>query len=239
MSAVVQLLDWDSRFFGFGVARLLCENPTKAEIQTALTECRTVGARLIYWHARCHDDDATQSAQQHGAWLADRKVTFVVPICSAGAIPADVDIVPTTTFTPQLESLAWQSGEYSRFALDKRLPADAFRQLYSQWLRNSLSGAIARVVLTLRDDTGNELGLLTLGEKNSRADIGLLAVDEQARGQRIGKRLVAEAHRIAASAGHTKLQVVTQRDNVLACDFYESCGFAVSDEEYIYHLWLE
>lgn len=239
MSAIVQLLDWDSRFFGFGVARLLCKNPTNAEIQTALTECRTTSVRLIYWHARCQDAVAIQSAQQHGAWLADRKVTFAVPICSGGDIPVDVDIVPTTTFTPQLESLAWQSGEYSRFALDKRLPADAFRQLYSQWLRNSLSGAIARVVLTLYGDTGNELGLLTLGEKNGRADIGLLAVDQYARGQRIGKRLIAEAHRLAASMGYTELQVVTQRDNVLACGFYENCGFAIVDEEYIYHLWLE
>ncbi|GAB3874428.1 hypothetical protein GCM10028824_27660 [Hymenobacter segetis] len=239
MSAVVQFLDWDSRFFGFGVARILCDTPTADEVRTALDQCRTAGARLVYWHAPYHDLAAHQLAEQHKAWLADRKVTFAMALGPVEAAPVDAAIVPTTTLTPQLESLAWQSGEYSRFALDKRLPADAFRQLYSQWLRNSLNGAIARVVLTLPDHTGKELGLLTLGEKNGRADIGLLAVDAQARGQRVGKRLVAEARRWAIGAGYTELQVVTQRDNAPACGFYESCGFAISYEEHIYHLWLE
>jgi dTDP-4-amino-4,6-dideoxy-D-galactose acyltransferase len=239
VSAVAQLLDWDSRFFGFGVARILCETPTPDEVRTALDQCRTTGTRLIYWHAPYQDLAAHQLAEQHNAWLADRKVTFVMALGPVATAPVDAGIVPATMLTPRLESLAWQSGEYSRFALDKRLPADAFRQLYSQWLRNSLNGNIARAVFTLPDTTGQELGLLTLGEKNGRADIGLLAVDKQARGQRVGKRLVAEARRWAVGAGYAELQVVTQRDNAPACGFYESCGFAISHEEHIYHLWLE
>ncbi|GAB3852554.1 hypothetical protein GCM10028822_20410 [Hymenobacter terrigena] len=239
MSAVVQLLDWDSRFFGFGVARILCETPTADEVRTALAMCRAAGTRLVYWHVPYHDLAAHQLAEQHNAWLADRKVTFAMVLGAVEAAPLDADIVPITVLTPQLESLAWQSGEYSRFALDKRLPADAFRKLYSQWLRNSLNGNIARAVFTLTNTAGKELGLLTLGEKNGRADIGLLAVDEQARGQRVGKRLVAEARRWAIGAGYTELQVVTQRANVVACDFYESCGFAIGHEEHLYHLWLD
>ena len=239
MSATVQLLAWDSQFFGFGVARLTGEGLTSAQAAAALAECRAAGARLVYWHARPADAATNQAARQHGAWLADRKVTFAMPLPPHQATtPADADIVATTTGTPQLEALAWQAGAYSRFALDPRLPANAFRHLYSEWLRNSLNGTIAQAVLTLPDATGHALGLLTLGEKNGRADIGLLAVDAPARGQRVGRRLVAEAGRRAAGAGFAGLQVVTQRANAVACRFYESCGFALAQEEYIYHLWL-
>lgn len=235
----MQLLAWDSRFFGFGVARLTSEAPTAAEVAAALAECRAAGVRMVYWHTRPHDPAANQAAQQHGAWLADRKVTFAQPLPPhLAAAPPDAGIITTTTATPQLESLAWQSGAYSRFARDPRLPAGAFRELYSRWLRNSLSGNIAQAVLALPDAAGHELGLLTLGEKNGRADIGLLAVDAPARGQHVGQRLVAEAGRRAAGAGFAGLQVVTQRDNEPAYRFYERCGFALEHEEYIYHLWL-
>jgi dTDP-4-amino-4,6-dideoxy-D-galactose acyltransferase len=239
MGATVQLLAWDSQLFGFGVARLTGEGLTAAEAAAALAECRAAGVRLVYWPTRPTDAATNRAAQQHGAWLADRKVTFAMPLPShLAAAPADAGIVATTNHTPQLESLAWQSGAYSRFARDPRLPVAAFRQLYTQWLRNSLNGTIAQVVLTLPDAAGHELGLLTLGEKNGWADIGLLAVDEPVRGQRVGQRLVAEARRRAAGAGVAGLQVVTQRDNARACRFYESCGFALAHEEYIYHLWL-
>jgi dTDP-4-amino-4,6-dideoxy-D-galactose acyltransferase len=239
VSAAVQLLAWDSQFFGFGVARLTGAAPTAPEVAAALAECRAAGVRLLYWHTRPDDPTANEAARQHGAWLADRKVTFVMPLPPhLAAALADTGIIAPTIFTPQLESLAWQSGAYSRFARDPRLPVGAFRQLYSEWLRNSLSGELAQVVLALPDATGHALGLLTLGEKNGRADIGLLAVDEPVRGQRVGQRLVAEAQRRAAGAGLAELQVVTQRDNEPACRFYERCGFALAHEEYIYHLWL-
>jgi len=184
--------------------------------------------------------DATEvgiALRQAGAWLADRKVTFVMPL-PVMAPPPTPAIGLTTTYTPQLESLAWQSGEYSRFRLDPQLAPSVFRQLYSQWLRNSLAGSIARQVLVWRDATGQELGLLTMGEKNGRAEIGLLAVDAAARGQRVGQQLVAAAVAQAVAWGHTELQVVTQRDNEQACQFYEKCGFHFAQEEHIYHLWL-
>ncbi|RZK29158.1 MAG: GNAT family N-acetyltransferase [Hymenobacter sp.] len=143
-----------------------------------------------------------------------------------------------TAYTSELESLAWQSGEYSRFRLDPHFETAVFQQLYSQWLRNSLAGIIAQQVLVWRDTDRQELGLLTLGEKNHRADIGLLAVDTNARGQRIGQQLVGAARVWAVSQGYAELQVVTQGDNEPACAFYTKCGFRPVHTEHIYHLWL-
>jgi len=238
-SALLQPLPWDSNFLGFPVGRLVLTEQPEAAITAALADARQADYRLLYLVADPADTVAARVAQAAGAWLADRKVTFVMPLLpSRAGQPVAAAIGTAVDFSPQLEGLAWQSGEYSRFKLDAHFSPDVFRGLYSQWLRNSLSGAIARRVLVWQAPDGQELGLLTLGEKNGRADIGLLAVDAAARGQHVGRHLVAAAQAQASDWGYSELQVVTQGDNGPACRFYEKCGFELTHEEHIYHLWL-
>jgi len=233
----LQPLSWDSDFLGFPVARLLTNGLSAPQIDLALADARRAGFRLLYVVANPADAVAAATLRQAGAQLVDRKLTFAMPVSGSPAAPA-APISPTTEYSPQLESLAWQSGEYSRFRLDPHFDPAVFQKMYSTWLRNSLNGSIARQVLVWRAADGRELGLLTLGEKGGCADIGLLAVDATARGQRVGQGLVAAAVAQAAAWGFSKLQVVTQGDNEPACRFYEKCGFQISQEEHVYHYWL-
>ena len=236
----LQPLAWDSDYLGFGVARLEAESLAPDELARLLAEARAAGLRLLYLVAAPADARSNASARAAGAWLADRKVTFALPVAPAEQAEAVAPAIqPTTTWTPQLESLALQSGEYSRFRLDAHFAPSVFTGLYQRWLRNSLSHEIAREVLVFAaEPTGPARGLLTLGLKNGRADIGLLAVDAGARGQRIGQQLVAAARQRTAAWDLAELQVVTQLDNEPACGFYRRCGFREWQVEHIYHLWL-
>jgi dTDP-4-amino-4,6-dideoxy-D-galactose acyltransferase len=233
-------LAWDSDFLGYGVARLTANNLTTTHLRMQIAAAHTTSIRLIYLVANPTDDISNDTARQAGAWLADRKVTFVMPLTATTPQPLSSAIVATTTWTPQLESLALQSGEYSRFRLDVRFNPSIYTRLYQQWLRNSLSHELAREVLVFKNSVDNSqaAGLLTLGEKQGRADIGLLAVDIRERGQHIGQRLIAAAQQQASSWGFAELQVVTQLDNLPACSFYKHCGFTPQQVEHIYHLWL-
>lgn len=239
-SPTLQPLPWDSDFLGLPVARLLATGLTPAALVAALEAARQSGVRLLYLIAAPDDDGAAAVAHRAGAWLADRKVTFAMPLpaLTGSGVPTK-SISLTTNYTPQLESLAWQSAEYSRFRLDPRFDAAVYKRMYSLWLRNSLAGVLARQVLVWHNGEGQELGLLTLGEKNGRANIGLLAVDSTARGQRVGQQLIAAAVAQATAWGHTELQVVTQRANEPAYSFYQKCGFKPVHEEHIYHLWFD
>jgi dTDP-4-amino-4,6-dideoxy-D-galactose acyltransferase len=234
----MQPLPWDSKFLGYSVARLTTTALMPEEIDTALVYARQAGIKLLYVVADPEAKYINTILQQYGAWLADRKTTFVMPLHDAAVTAWAPSIQSTTVYTPQLESLAWQSGEYSRFRLDPHFDDDIFRRLYSQWLHNSLDGSIAQQVLVWRSTEGQQLGLMTLGEKDQSADIGLLAVDSTARGQRIGHKLVAAAQSWAVSEGYDSLYVVTQRDNLSACSFYIKCGFTPVHIENIYHLWF-
>jgi len=82
---------------------------------------------------------------------------------------------------------------------------------------------MAEEVLVLAE-SGTELGLVSLEEKNGRGDIRLLAVDATARGRSIGTTLVVVATAFT-NRGLQHGQLVTQRRNISACRLYKKCGF--------------
>ena len=245
----VQPLAWDTKFLGFPVARLAARHLLAAELLALVEQQRAAGTRLLYLLADPADAETAAAVRRAGARLLDRRVTFGQEIgpplaastdqpAAASARSAAVRVAAATVFTPGLEALAWQSGEFSRFRLDERFAPHVFHDLYSQWLRASLAGELARVVFAAGRPNGEEAGLLTLGEEAGTASIGLLAVAAAVRGRGVGRQLVAAARQQAQAWGCTRLTVVTQRDNGPACGFYAACGFVPVREEHVYHLWL-
>ncbi|GAA3951436.1 GNAT family N-acetyltransferase [Hymenobacter algoricola] len=239
MKQALERLSWDSDFLGYPVARIQPAATDEGTVQALVSEARAHGYRLLYWSTDPTDAQAAATAQYLGARLADQKVTFAMAVPAASSyLPAGVE--PTTELTPKLESLARQAGHQSRYQTDPNFAPDVYEHLYDLWIANSVQGTLAREVLVFRAEPGaEEAGLITLGIKKGRVDIGLLAVDEQVRGQTIGAKLVEAARQRTRAWGYDTLQVVTQLTNVGACRFYERCGFTINQLEYIYHVWLE
>jgi ribosomal protein S18 acetylase RimI-like enzyme len=100
---------------------------------------------------------------------------------------------------------------YKSFALHDGLVAGvaAAPQLLRSW---------RRVVETLRYP-GNE------GEDLPAAEILAVAVDAEAGGQGVGRRVVDAATTLLAARGTTEVKVVTGSDNVAALKLYARCGF--------------
>jgi dTDP-4-amino-4,6-dideoxy-D-galactose acyltransferase len=238
MRPALEPLGWDTDFLGFPVGRLQPAATDEATVRALVADARRHGYRLLYWSVPPDDAPAADAAQRLGALLVDQKVTFAMPVTSSDAqLPAGVG--PTCVLTPKLKSMAQQAGHQSRYQTDPNFAPDVFARLYQLWITNSVAGQLAREVLVFRPHPGaEEAGLITLGVKKERVDIGLLAVDEQVRGQAIGTRLIDAAKQRTRSWGYDTLQVVTQLTNVGACRFYERCGFATDQVEHIYHLWL-
>lgn len=239
MSPLLEPLPWDSAFLGFAVARLTVPAGLPApEAEAALREAVRAGYRLL-----CVEvgpaSGLDELLRRAGARLVDRRATFGGSLATLPAsFGSDADIHATTTLTPQLEALAWQSGEYSRFRLDPNFAPAFFERLYSHWMRHSLSGGLAWQVLVLGNPAGPVRGMLTLGERNGQAEIGLLAVDRPARGQGGGQRLLAAALASARQRGYNAIGVRTQLANAPACRLYAAAGFVLLAEQHVYHLWL-
>lgn len=235
MSSNLQVLEWDTNFFGFGVCRV---QPQPAiDVAAAVEEARHLGMQLAYWFVDPADSAAAAAAIEVDAQLMDRKITYFLDLASVTLGEIDARIEKATVTTARLISLALQSGHYSRYKIDPRFSAEQFEKMYKMWVERSVSGAIAKDVIVFKEE-GKELGFVTIGIKNGRANIGLIAVDADSRSKGIGAHLMNAALAKAKEWGVHEIDVVTQENNVGACRFYQQSGFVREKIEHIYHIWL-
>ena len=237
MEEKLQQMEWDSNWLGFPVARFVTGTADSAgEVAEAIRQSRAAGIRLLYL-VLCPTDTGAAAAQAAGAWPADLKLTYQLLVSEPGDRldpPINLHIQAVEALTPQLEELARQSGEYSRFRRDTRIGPRAFDELYVGWLRQTL----ARGTVWAAATAGETVGLLAFDIQADHARIELLAVAASARRQHIGHYLVQRARQEAHCRGYGTLRVVTQGINQPARQFYERCGFSLLHEEQVYHLWL-
>lgn len=236
-----QILDWDTEFLGVTVARVAEPDLNEFELVDILTELKAKGAALVYWSSNreLEKDFVTRL----GGNLTDYKTTFALDFRDVDFEKfANFDIVEAYTQSMpynDIVELAIQSGEYSRFSVDPNIPKERFLTLYKIWIDRSLAKEIAEEVLVIREDKGQRVvGMVTLGNKQGRGDIGLIAVDREHRGKRYGEQLVHAAQRWFVNDGYKSGQVVTQGANAPACSLYRKCGYSVERVEYFYHFWL-
>lgn len=236
-----RILDWDSDFFGMTVAQILPNRLTIEELEQAINVMKMQKVRLAYWASDPHDVVSQNAAQACHGLLADRKITYYTELAQTEYTAAGSDWVveeyAKTSPNSQLEALAAQAGIYSRFRVDPHIPDDKFFELYRQWILKSVNRQIADAVLVAYRD-GLIAGMVTVGIKNGRGDIGLIAVDAQMRGKSLGSALIRAAQNYALKCGLTSAQVITQGDNIAACTLYERCGYRVEKMDYFYHFWM-
>jgi dTDP-4-amino-4,6-dideoxy-D-galactose acyltransferase len=235
-----KLLELDTKLFGFGVAKILPERLSLEELQTIIDELRNQNVHLAYWPSDSTDEISQLAAKKLHGFLSSEQITYLVDLKKMIPSPLTApEVEPYKEKKPntELEQLALQAGTHSRFNLDPKLPQELFLKLYKVWIENSVNGSIASKVIVVNHDD-KIAGMATLGEKNNRGDIGLLAVNSDFRGQKIGTKLVHATQAYFIEQGFSHAQVVTQKANAPACFLYEKCGFHKEKIENFYHFWI-
>lgn len=225
-------LDWDTAQLGIPTAKVTSITP---EI---LAEAKQAGIALIYFQTLESDVPQIKLAKELGGILVDNKITYLMSLKNL-SIPLDADVTSFAQKNPSdaLIHLAYESGLYSRFRADPHLTEKQFHAVYTTWITNSVNHTVADDVLVIAENN-QLLGMVTVGEKNHRGDIGLLAVAENARGKNIGTRLVKAAQNYFIQKNYSHSQVVTQQTNIPACKLYEKCGYAIEKTECFFHFWV-
>lgn len=237
MKPSLHILEWDSHFFNFNVARIggfVINAQDIAYIEEMMAEN---DIKLAYCSGLAEMPLLLKTSNTFEAYLVDKKITYVKEVNANFPFHTSIKSADEhSLFRSKLIDLAIQSGAYSRFNVDKRIGKENFERMYALWMNHSLSRIIAKEVLIYTE--GNDLmGFVTLGEKNHRADIGIIAVDHHWRGKGIGKTLITHAEKWFAEKGYRTMQVVTQCDNLPARKLYESCDYSIDIVEYFYHIW--
>lgn len=223
-------LDWDSDFFGLNIGKLVLsgeDDLLKSDIDGL------VDYDLVYIFA-----NHGQNVPVVGSNLVDCKVIYKKSISSNAEAISNVVAFSENKPSSDLYKLALQSGEYSRFRLDDKMPAGSYEKLYRRWMEQSVCKAMADVVLCYYDD-GKIIGMVTVAVKNNVGSIGLVAVDSSCRGAGIGSALLESVDSYLFEKGVGVVEVATQLDNAKACSWYEKNGYAVDLITDIYHWWRD
>lgn len=234
----IKILEWDSNLFGYQVASLDIPNNDELESFYLKQSLHDNRISLLYIFTDPSDNNNMKIIEALGAYKVDeRQLFYKDKILKDSEIIPDIEPYKYEYVNRNLYSLTLQSGEFSRFNIDKHFRNNEYIKLYSKWIERSVKKEIANEILVYLNSS-EEYGMITLNVKAEIGTIGLFAVDKAIRGKSIGKKLIKSAERYFLDHGVKEIYVTTQGDNISACQFYKSCGFKIKNRKNVYHLWL-
>jgi dTDP-4-amino-4,6-dideoxy-D-galactose acyltransferase len=227
MGKSYQLLEWDSSFFGFDVFSINSNNETT--IKDHLHQLEKHDGSLVYLFTDLVFDDVFLT--KYSGKFVGTKVIFsknLQSVSSNNIIKSiKYDVIPR-----ELLSLAFQSGEFSRFKIDTRLARESFEELYKKWLLKAIDNIDIETLVYSEGDIIK--GFISV-EFSEEAVIGLFAVDETMRGKGIGRLLLNQAEYISKNKGYNNLKIPAQKKNFGACGFYLNSNYKIIEERRNYH----
>jgi dTDP-4-amino-4,6-dideoxy-D-galactose acyltransferase len=233
--SLIEVLSWDSAFFGFPVARI---KKAASDWGNIMDELYSKGVSLAYWQSEMGNSEFRRFAQENNAILVDIKTTYTFSLNNVTLqVPGNIKAYEKDKPDEELLNLAVQCGAYSRFQTDQNISREKFEELYRLWMVQSVNKTMADDVLVYYANE-QAVGVVTVYVSNGNGNIGLIGVDEQFRGKGIGKALINAAKEYFRERGIERLDVVTQGMNQQACALYERTGFTVCEQTEFYHFWL-
>lgn len=133
-------------------------------------------------------------------------------------------------------ALAFESGKHSRFKLDSKFHIEKFRELYIKWVDNSINKQFADKMFYIKRDQ-KIVGFVTVKKHEKYAVIGLVAVDPKSQGKGYGSMLIEKVENYCIENEIFELQISTQKENLLACQFYAKLGYLKVNDINIKHYW--
>ena len=232
---MLELLKWDSEFFGFKVGRWEIMPPPPKDILSHILSNVPTGMRLVYLQS----PTALQNLPEN-IHLVDRKTVYTKTLYSASRVNNASTAQPWSSLMNRmaLDHLAIQAGFYSRFAVDPQMPAGSLERLYRLWIQRSVDKELADEVLVIANENV-PIAMITVTTKSATGHVGLVAVDDAHRGKGLGRCLLQAAESWCATNGAKSMQIITQGGNIPACHLYESTGYKICKQDFLYHMWLQ
>lgn len=229
---MIQKLNWDSDFFNLNVAKWQLQNDEQPSIEKVNQYLQEFD--LIYLASN-------QPITSIDKTPLDIKTTYTI---NAALLPESSLEILSKPFDRSIHSkeelleTVLESGKYSRFNLDKRIPNNKFEELYTIWMNNGIEEKQGSKVYVITNSSYKIDGFIQLKiVATEKVSIELIAVATNARGKGVASQLLKDATKITLHNNIPILEVVTQDQNIAATKLYLKNSFRLKKREYIYHLW--
>jgi dTDP-4-amino-4,6-dideoxy-D-galactose acyltransferase len=229
-------LEWDSKFFGYRIARATLSNYEEDGFSQMLSWCADERIECLYLLADSRDAQTVWLAEAHQFQFVDIRLTLDAKTDEQTQIQ-DADIRPhLTTDIPGLKAIARVSHHDTRFYYDQHFPRDLSDRLYETWIENSCNGYAEQVLVAVNAE--KPVGYISCHLAGSEGQIGLLGVRADAQGMGLGSKLIQAALSWFGKRGAGEVMVVTQGRNIAAQRIYQKNGFLTRSVQLWYHRWF-
>ena len=177
--SLFRVLNWDSSHFGIRIGRVL---PTRGDgglFKEALAWAGRESLDCMYLLAGSNDATTVRLAGDFGWRMVDVRVTLGV---EASETESDAQLrLARAEDLPLLKQLAARSHRDSRFYADGGFETAACDRLFSTWVERSVLDPAFAGAVFVPELQGKPAGYITCAIKNGAGEIGLVAVDPNAR----------------------------------------------------------
>lgn len=235
MSDKLQVLEWDSQFFGFKVASIeknFLDTGKDSEILQRLLEEHV---KLTYYFTDSPLDESIFS-EKFDVLLVDEKVPLIKQLNKKAVTHPKVSLYEKDTADENLIQLSTRAGEQSRFKVDPYIPSDKCRELFKIWIEKSVNKEMASDVLVYKE--GSEIvGFITPHIKEGKAYASLMAVQKEYEGKGVSFALMNAIEDYLTTRNFTHIFTSTQLSNKKAIAIYRRHGLEVQPPVFVYHIW--
>jgi ribosomal protein S18 acetylase RimI-like enzyme len=236
---MIQILDWDSKFFNRRIGRItqnFLDEPSLVAINHSIEENQL---ECIYFLAKPDDDRTIQLAEHENFHLVDLRITLQVQSLHNQGFPEPnipIDYASVEDI-PALRLIAAENHSLSRFFTDTHFPRQKCRELYAIWVEKAVRDPNTRV-FTWR--AGGEACAYVTAKicPESYGEIDLVGIAPQYQGRGLGPQLIVQALRYFQQQKIDRVTTVTQGRNAHALKLYQKCGFSIASIELWYHKWF-
>ena len=235
MIELCRLLEWDSQFFGRRIARHEQNRLNNQSLDQALSWCKEQGIECLYFLCDSDEDASVVLAESVGFHLVDIRLELNWK-SEPSKLPTAAVREFRETDLAELQQIASEVYDNTRFSMDKHFPADRVADLYQEWLTGSCQNPAHKVFVAAVDEVA---GFITCQfDTPEIGRIGLLGISAAAQGMGYGQQLVQTAQHFFCSAGCSEVRVVTQGRNIAAQRLYQASGFRTYKVSLWYHKWF-
>lgn len=237
--ASCEILDWDSKFFGLRIARVIGHRMDRQKAAEVLRSAREDAIQCIYFLA--NPEPATvRIAERTGFNLVDVRITLAARLLTShgGMWQEDGVREVDAADIPLVREIAAQSHTDSRFHRDGRFPPDLCAELYRIWITRNCHGCADAVLVA--EHESRPAGYVSCHLKPDRTgEIGLVGMDANASRTGLGAKLLRHALRWFQEREVEDVTVVTEGSNIAALRLYQQCGFLTTGMQLWFHCWPE
>ncbi|MEM4261011.1 MAG: GNAT family N-acetyltransferase [Candidatus Woesearchaeota archaeon] len=222
----IKKLNWDTDFFGFGIAHLE-ETDEKIESLNGLEDFnKSNNIKLVQSLVDIKNIQFIELLENSGFHYVDTRVDFVIDLKKLNSTSyfeiALINDIPEILYIA--DKLFMDSRFFHPIFSEKKA-----NELFKLWAAKAVKGEFDDICLKSSDNTTSEVnGFVTIKFINkTEARIGLIGVSKNHLGKGIGTKLINSAISFLKEKEFEKLYIATQGKNLGAINLYIKSGFKI------------